>query len=305
MCGAANVIGPGEQRQDIVRLLQTLICDVRRWNLGVMEKITATLALPASERNRKFRRAISRRVDFVVNTVVYSGVGYLLNRSEGKFTLADRPEFQRDFHNFPNYKQLFRGWTAGNRNKNCGDTARFYFLYQNVRHVLDQGVKGDLVELGVHRGNSARVLAELGRAAGRKIYLFDTFKGFDERDLHGIDGTRPKQFADTSVEGVLALVGGEGVTPVKGFFPESLAHVALPEKLAVAHIDCDLHDPMKAGLENFYPRLSPGGLLIMHDYSSGHWPGATRAVDVFFADKPEKPILMPDRSGSAVIRKYC
>ena len=93
------------------------------------------------------------------------------------------------------------------------------------------------------------------------------------------------------------------MTYVPGFFPESVKGVALPERLALAHIDCDLYEPMKAALESFYPRLSRGGLLIMHDYASGHWQGATRAVDEFFADKPEKPVIMPDKSGSAVIRR--
>jgi hypothetical protein len=258
-----------------------------------------TLALPASERNRKIRQAIARRID----RLVYVSLGTLLNFSEGRFMLTDRPEFHHEFNNFPGYTSLFRGWVSGKRNSNCGDMARFYFLYQNVQNVLAQGVEGDLVELGVHRGNSALLLAELGRAHGRTAYLYDTFEGFDARDLHGIDAAHPAQFSDTSVEGVLALVGANSVVAVKGFFPQSLAQRALPDKIAVAHIDCDLHDPMKAGLEHFYPRLSKGGLLVMHDYSSGHWPGATRAVDDFFADKPEKPVLMPDRSGSAVIRK--
>lgn len=271
--------------------------------MGLKQKIASTLALPAAERNRKIGRAFGRRLDALVDTLVYSSLGKLVNGSEGKFTLTDRPEFHHVFKNFPGYRDLFRGWISGKQNSNCGDMARFYFLFQNVKHVLDQGIAGDLVELGVHRGNSAKLLAELGRAHSRKTYLFDTFEGFDERDLHGIDSVHPTQFADTSVEGVLALVGADSVIAVKGFFPQSLAQIELPQTIAIAHIDCDLHDPMKAGLEHFYPRLAPGGLLIMHDYSSGHWPGATRAVDDFFADKPEKPILVPDRSGSAVIRK--
>jgi hypothetical protein len=95
----------------------------------------------------------------------------------------------------------------------------------------------------------------------------------------------------------------ESVTYVEGFFPESAAKTSMPERLAVAHIDCDLHAPMKAGLECFYPRLSPGGIMFLHDYSSGYWPGAKKAIDDYFRNLPEKPILAPDKSGTAIIRK--
>jgi O-methyltransferase len=60
---------------------------------------------------------------------------------------------------------------------------------------------------------------------------------------------------------------------------------------------------MKAGLEVFYDRMSPGGIFILHDYSSGWWEGAKRAVDEFLADKPERLILMPDACGTAVFRR--
>jgi len=271
--------------------------------MEVLRKVTAILDLPPADRNKKIKAAVRRRIMTIADAVIYTTIGYWLNCYEGKFTLSDRPEFHRTFKKFPGYKYLFKGWVAGKHNDNCGDLARFYFIYENVRHVLGESILGDLVELGVHRGNSAKILAELGRAAGRHLFLFDTFAGFDERDLHGIDGARPAQFSDTSVERVQRLVGTDHVTYVKGFFPDSLNLTTLPERLAVAHIDCDLYDPMKAGLECFYPRLSPGGLLIMHDYGSGYWPGATNAIDEFFADKPERPVLMPDRSGSAVVRK--
>jgi hypothetical protein len=54
---------------------------------------------------------------------------------------------------------------------------------------------------------------------------------------------------------------------------------------------------------NIWIKGSAGGILVLHDYSSGHWQGAKTATDNFFSDKPEKPILMPDKSGSAIIRK--
>jgi hypothetical protein len=90
---------------------------------------------------------------------------------------------------------------------------------------------------------------------------------------------------------------------VQGFFPESMTKIRMPDRISVVHIDCDLYQPMKAGLELFYPRLSPGGLMLLHDYTSGHWPGIHQAIDEFFAKTVEKPVLAPDKSGTAIVRK--
>jgi hypothetical protein len=47
----------------------------------------------------------------------------------------------------------------------------------------------------------------------------------------------------------------------------------------------------------------PGGFLIIHDYGSLAWAGAEKAIDAFFADKPECVVQIPDSCGSAVVRK--
>ena len=74
-------------------------------------------------------------------------------------------------------------------------------------------------------------------------------------------------------------------------------------KFALVHIDCDLYTPIVNALNYFYPRLMPGGYLIIHDYFSLAWDGAEKAVDEFFADKFEPVIPLTDGCGSAVIRK--
>lgn len=269
----------------------------------MLHKLKTTLQMPAAERNAAIKRAFRNRSRLYTSKAVYSTVGFWLNRRPARYMLEFRPDSHCDFHNFGDYESLLKIWLAGNREKNCGDLARFYALYLNLNQVLKDGVPGGLVELGVYKGNSAGILAAFARRHGRHLFLFDTFEGFDTRDLQGIDSKHPVQFRDTSLASVQALVGTDSVTYAKGFFPESASKITMPQSIAVVHIDCDLYDPMKAGLECFYPRLSPGGIMLLHDYSSGHWPGATRAIDEFFRDLPEKPILLPDKSGTAIIRK--
>lgn len=269
----------------------------------MLHKLKTVLAMPAPDRKTQIRRAIKNRSQLYSSKIIYSSLGYWLNRRHSRYILEFRPDSQCEFRGLEDYDSLLKTWLAGNRHRNCGDLARFYTLCFNLNQVLKDSIPGDIVELGVYKGNSAGILAAFARRHGRHVFLFDTFDGFDQRDLHGVDSQHFVQFRDTSLAGVQALVGTESVTYAQGFFPESASKITMPERIAIAHIDCDLYEPMKAGLEWFYPRLSPGGMMLLHDYSSGHWPGATRAIDEFFLDLPEKPVLMPDKSGTAIIRK--
>jgi predicted O-methyltransferase YrrM len=62
----------------------------------------------------------------------------------------------------------------------------------------------------------------------------------------------------------------------------------LPESISVLRLDTDWYESTRAELEVLYPRLSPGGVLIIDDY--GHWGGAKKAVDEYFRGRP-KPLL--------------
>jgi hypothetical protein len=268
----------------------------------MLAKVKTILSLPRTERTTQIKIVLRNRYHDYLSRIIYSTVGYWLERTRSRYILEYRPDSHYDFEQLGDYEQLLKGWLNGNR-QNCGDLGRFYALYLNITHILGDGIPGDFAELGVYRGNSAIILATLARRAGRHVYLFDTFEGFDKRDLQGIDGQSEVGFTRTSLAAVQALVGNEDVTYVQGFFPESMSKVSMPERIAVAHIDCDLYEPMKAGLKEFYPRLSCGGIMLMHDYSSGHWPGATLAVNEFFEHLPDKPILLADKCGTAIVRK--
>jgi O-methyltransferase len=61
--------------------------------------------------------------------------------------------------------------------------------------------------------------------------------------------------------------------------------------------------PTADALAFFYPRMSPGGFIVLHDYGSGAWPGIAQAADAFFKDKPEGIVRIPDKSGTAVVRR--
>lgn len=265
--------------------------------MSAIAKLMRIYRLPQDERRRHLRQ---RFRDVVLRTL-FTGLGAVLNRPHSSFIVAARPDFDYDLRRFEDYPRLYGAWTAG-MPRNGADVARLFLLYLNACQIRDDKIAGDLVELGVYKGNSAKVLREI-MDADRTLYLFDTFSGFDERDIAGPDARANREsFRDTSLESVRAFVGTRGVVYVPGFFPASAKDVSLPAQIALAHIDCDLYDPMKAALAMFYPRMTAGGIMLLHDYGSGQWPGATKAVAEFFADKPEGVVVMPDKSGTAVVR---
>lgn len=198
-------------------------------------------------------------------------------------------------------------WDTGRRNNNGGDHARLFFLISSIEALQEARLPGAFAELGVYKGSSARVMREL--APERDLYLFDTFEGFPEEHAR-VDPRRIDAGGyASSLEEVRRFVGdGPGIHYCKGTFPQTADLMPDDVRFTLVHLDCDLYVPTKAALEFFYPRLVPSGLLILHDYHSGCWPGVTRAVDEFLADKPEGLVRTPDKSGSAALvrqRKVC
>jgi O-methyltransferase len=239
-----------------------------------------------------------------INSRLAPSLFRVINRPGSLFYLSYRPDFDIISHNFNNSQELQRIWTAGVEQNNYGDLARLYFLYANISRCISCNIPGDFAEVGVYRGNSSKIMHSLGQ--NRNIYLFDTFEGFPDHDVD-IDPVNPQEdsFKDTSLDYVRNFIGlNDNVIYCKGYFPETTIYVPPETIFAFVQLDCDLYQPTNAGCEFFYPRLSHGGVMVIHDYHSGQWPGVAKAVDEFFSDKPESPVLIPDKSGSIAIIKH-
>jgi hypothetical protein len=200
---------------------------------------------------------------------------------------------------------------------------RMYALWQSVRHVVETDVRGDVVECGVWRGGSsliaARALMSLGETA-RTVWLYDTFEGMSaptERDVSATgeeivpqwDSLRHDRanpllcYAD--LDDVKATMSrseypGERIRYVEGKVEETIPADA-PETIAVLRLDTDWYESTRHELEHLYPRLSPGGILVLDDY--GAWQGARQAVDEYFADHPAPPLLQRiDATGRLAVK---
>jgi O-methyltransferase len=255
----------------------------------------------ASQRARRLAWAGGRRWLLRRGSKPWPGtdLSYVPDRYDPVGGNAERQRSERTFYD----EGDFARYIAGNEENNRGDVARWYFLNLTIEQLLKEGLAGDVAELGVYKGNTAAILSRYAERIGGKCYLFDTFEGFSGRDLEGVDASAPRAFEDARFDDVRRLVDSPAAVYVQGWFPDSLAQLADDPRFALVHIDCDLYKPMKSGLEYFYPRLVPGGVLVMHDYMSLCWRGIEQAVDEFFAGKPERLVCIPDKSGTVVVRK--
>ena len=216
---------------------------------------------------------------------------------------------------------------------------RLAFLRLTAREIKERGIEGDLAELGVYRGDFSKEMNAL--FPDRELFLFDTFEGFDERDLtvekeKAGDGKNARasvgDFGDTSIEIVKEkLPYPEKAIFIKGYFPESLGRdlqmcgeertEVCPEqmteagsdqisercpenrKYCIVSLDTDLYEPTYHGLNFFYDRLVPGGVIMIHDYNSSQYPGVKRAVRRFSRERGVYVMPLMDLHGTAVLQK--
>ena len=163
--------------------------------------------------------------------------------------------------------------------------ARILFLKRLRERIIKEQIPGNVAEAGVFRGEFAK---EINRFfPDRKCYLFDTFEGFDDRDFRYEEQESMTDNVDhlknTSENIVLSKMPYvENVIIKKGYFPESIE--GLEDTFSFVNLDMDLYHPTLEGLRYFYPRLSQGGCILIHDYFTEIFPNIEKAVDDYEAE---------------------
>jgi O-methyltransferase len=167
---------------------------------------------------------------------------------------------------------------------------RLDHLQQCVERVLKQEIPGDLLEAGVWRGGACILMRAVLKAFGdrqRLVWLADSFEGMpkqsayreDLRDTHW----KHNDVLSVSLSEVKAAFLRYGLLDdqvrfLPGWFHESLPGAPVGP-LALLRIDGDMYGSTMDALTHLYPRLSPGGFLIVDDY--GAVRGCRKAVDQY------------------------
>jgi O-methyltransferase len=248
---------------------------------------TDTTQQPKIVGNRnKGLRGIGRAVKRMVQTVGYDVVRY-------RGRVSEHP---------PDFTSLHTSIIRAVEPYTMTSPERLYALIEAVRYVVESGIPGSIVECGVWKGGSmmavALMLHEL-KSCDRELHLFDTFAGMPRpRDVDanfegeqaadifealrtGDDSSDYCRAQFQEVQDALLSTGypSEFIHLVKGKVEETISGNA-PASIALLRLDTDWYESTKYELEHLFPRLVPGGVLIIDDY--GHWKGCKRAVDEYF-----------------------
>jgi O-methyltransferase len=235
----------------------------------------------------------------ITRTLSWFGFEVKKVRKSGELSIPDAEFYTPLFSPWNGYGE-FREYLNLARPYTLVSPDRLYILLSLAANAVQ--LRGDFWECGVYKGGTARMLAEFLRRnahPGTKLHLFDTFAGMPETNGE-VDVHKKGDFSDTSLAAVKQVVANqERVEFHPGWIPESF-HGMPDRPIAMVHVDVDIYRSVWDCCEFIYPRLLVGGVMVFDDYGFPTCPGARKAVDEFFAGKPESPIVLGTGQALAV-----
>jgi hypothetical protein len=163
---------------------------------------------------------------------------------------------------------------------------RFLFLYDLYKKVTE--LNGHIAEVGTFKGATLLFMSKLVKM----------FENYTSTQVHGFDwfmGMNPSEGTHATYKGDyevllklielqkledIAIVHKMDITKdLKGYFDE---HYYLRYKIVL--IDCGIKEVMEAALEQFWPRLVPGGILIMDHYNAEVSKDESDIVEKYIGD---------------------
>jgi len=197
----------------------------------------------------------------------------------------------------PNFKKSFE--YENNFYLSCDITRISKILSHYELYKMSSDVPGSIVECGVFKGASLCRFATFrelfGNPFSKKIIAFDIFGKFPQTKFNQDKQFRKKFIShagNTSISKnqLLKVLKNKGlqrnVELVQGDITKTIPKYLKkhPElRISILNLDTDIYEPAVTILENLFPRISKGGILLLDDY--GTFPGETIAVEEYFKGK--------------------
>ena len=154
-------------------------------------------------------------------------------------------------------------------------------------HMVGEAAKlpdGDILEVGCAYGGSGFVIAVRAKLSKltSEIHLCDTFAGLvkagahdiqKDGEMHGPDGPHQAEVVE-----FLGAHGLGGINVIQGVFPENCEHLD-NARYRFVHLDVDIYQSVKDAFGAVWPRMVPGGIVVIDDYGEASCGGITRFVD--------------------------
>lgn len=181
---------------------------------------------------------------------------------------------------------------------------RAYAVYQSIQNICVNRIQGDWVECGVWKGGASMLAAFCFMKFHNSLphlWLYDTYTGMtapDENDRIAVSGQalserNPEGWWAECLEDVKKNLLSTGYPKEKLHFIEGDVEVTLkdikPNEISLLRLDTDWYASTYAELKHLYPLLQSGGVLLIDDY--GHFTGARKAVDQYFQERKQRPLL--------------
>jgi len=185
-----------------------------------------------------------------------------------------------DFRQEPGFRELAQQVISQDRT--LLDFNRLLTLWHAVRNV--RGSRQPAAEVGTYRGGSAWFIAAALRhwRMAVPLHVIDTFSGHPDVVEPEVDGPHTAGlFADTSLEAVQTYLAEFPSVKIHPGEFEQVSPALADQRFCLVHLDVDLYQSAVAALRFFWPRLSPGGTIVVDDYGFTTCQGMKLAVDDF------------------------
>ncbi len=162
-------------------------------------------------------------------------------------------------------------------------------------------LEGDFVECGVYRGGLARAIVDYidFPALDKTFYLFDTFAGIPAVSISPAEralGRRPGEYGECYEDVCQTFRPFSNVRVIRGTVPAVLEDIPI-EQVAYLSLDMNVYQPEIAAAEHFWPRIVPGGVLLLDDYGFRHHIEQKQALDAFAAERGVPILSLPTGQG--------